>query len=297
MARLADLSVEYAHLYLRQVTEDSAREAVSTAKRWLGPVIDRYRANGLTVSTTVMIDDYFTSDPAVVEDKTRMIEEACRAEGMQPDFLVYEGACASTVERLLERLVQEPRRGDGSAQGAASAPRREWLSNGSPGRSAPVPEDDESLLSTGTPGAVAAIPKQGDADSSSAPHAIHLDVEMYRATRDGRLYSCPLLAAWWQLTRLGMLRGPSGGPGIPERTKVSDASVPFAAQRTLTLLSPRFIEVEHAVRTILGQVNPRPEWLANLRLGRDEPGPGEPVRRIAYLFLPEGYDPTRAATT
>lgn len=296
MARFADLSLEYAHLYLRQVTEETAHEAVATTKRWVEPLLERYASRGLCVTKAVMIDDYFTRETHVVEEKTNLILDACEQAEFEPDFIVYEGGCAETVERMMARLVPEPRRGDGSAEGTGSTLREEWLSNGKPPRAAEAAQDEVSLLSTRPAAALAGSPVSPVHDGSSGPHSLHLDIELFRVNEGERLYACPTLAAWWQLIRLGMLRDRGGSPTVPARTIVRNPDVPFPAQRTLTVLSPRFLEVEHAVRTILGQVNPPPEWLGNLRLGRDEPDVGEPAKRIAYLFLPEGFDPPRLAT-
>lgn len=297
MTPFADLSLEFAHLYLRHVTEESAFAAAVTAKRWVEPLINRYTSGGLSVTKTVMVDDYFTRETEVVEEKTRLILDACERAEIEPDYVVFEGACAETVERMMARLVPEPRRGDGSAEGADRTLREEWLSNGSPGRAAEPAEHESSLLSTRLPETSAEAPRPPARGAASGPHALHLDIELFRVVRGEHLYGCPTLAAWWQLIRLGMLREQNGAPTVPARTVVRNPDVPFAAQRTLTVLSPRFIEVEHAVRTILGQVNPPPEWLANLRLGRDEPEPGEALKRIAYLFVPEGYDPPRLAAS
>ena len=83
-----------------------------------------------------------------------------------------------------------------------------------------------------------------------------------------RTWSCPMLAAVWQLIRLGLLREqgapvvapedwtgpwPDSWDELPAITRLNPQAAAFAAYTTLSALSPRFLPVELAVRTILGQ--------------------------------------------
>ena len=91
----------------------------------------------------------------------------------------------------------------------------------------------------------------------------------WNETGDARTWSCPFLAAVWQLPRLGLLRHqgravavpvawadewPGDWERLPAVVRLSADAPPFFAYRTLSILARRFLPVEHAVRTILSQV-------------------------------------------
>jgi hypothetical protein len=63
-----------------------------------------------------------------------------------------------------------------------------------------------------------------------------------------------MVAAWWQLNRLGV------GAFMPQGTWISPTAKPFVGHRTLTLLDVDYLEVEHAVRNILRHVPPQRGW-------------------------------------
>lgn len=98
-----------------------------------------------------------------------------------------------------------------------------------------------------------------------------MDVELWSETGNGRLWSCPFLAAVWQLARLGLL-GHLGEPvlvprpwtgqdfpcdwdELPPLLELNDSAAPFSAYRTCTLMPNRFLAVEDAVRSILDQMD------------------------------------------
>lgn len=292
MAELAALSVEFAHVYLKNLTETSLEETVEASEAVVRPLVDGLRAAGKTVSTVVMIDDYFERDRDAVAAKRQMIKDACAAAGIEPDWFASEAAAAASVEDFLPALMLPPEHGDGSAH----PPRRSrstWLSNGQPPRLARDPAgDDPALDLLAVPGAKrgAGGTSPGRAPSRVVPanHSIHLDVELQRdtsgAARGDVLYSCPLLAAWWQLLRLGVA---SPARGLLERCHKGAA--PFPAERTLTLLHPRLIEVEHAVRVILEHVVPPEPWRRNMRTHGNAPVGLDYLDRIAYCFVPDGF--------
>jgi hypothetical protein len=122
--------------------------------------------------------------------------------------------------------------------------------------------------------------------NSAREHSIFLDVELWSDGETGRRWSCPMLAAVWQLLRLGVLRDQGrrigtpkpiadvepvehghtpAGPGrslpdkwadMPPIVQLNPDAAPFPAYRTLSVMSPEFIEVEHAVRLICSAVMP-----------------------------------------
>jgi hypothetical protein len=295
MAALADISIEFAHLYLPHVDEERAAASASLAARWLLPLIAAYEESGAKVSTVVMVDDYFSPEEVEVEveEKAVMLKEACVSAGLRVDHVAYESACAESVERMRSRLRQEPRKGDGSSKPPTAEIGSGWLSNGDPprGRQSEPEAVGRLFLQPGSGGAVeapvrAAIPARGH-------HSIHLDVQLWKDGRgsDSRLWACPTLAAWWQLIRLGMLRDEqTGAPVAPPRTQSSPDAPPLAARRTITLLDNRFLEVEHAVRAIHERLSLPEAWRRYLREGERSPGPYEHLDRIAYLFVPTSFE-------
>jgi hypothetical protein len=108
-------------------------------------------------------------------------------------------------------------------------------------------------------------PKQNGAVN----HSIFVDVELYSMVDGQRIWSCPFLAAVWQLLRLGMLRDvgrpvvtprppvdplPRTWAELPPVMQLNPGAEAFAAYRTQSVLAPRFHEIESAVRVILSQV-------------------------------------------
>lgn len=293
MSSLADVSVEFAHLYLVNVDEEQADVAAYLASQWLKPVVEAYEDAGLTVSTVVMIDDYFAPPDTKIDEKVQILENACKHAEMRIDHIVYESACAESIDRMKIHLQREPHRGDGSSNPPPEDVGSAWLSNGDPPRS--VPSDDEIV----GPLARIRVPTgASDRQTTLAParghHSIHLDVQLFKAqgaSRD-RLWACPALAAWWQLIRLGMLRDDQQGrPQLPPRTRSREGAPPLPARRTLTLLDPRFLEIEHAVRAILERLNLPEAWRRYLRDGPALPSVHEHLDRMAYMFVPGGFGP------
>lgn len=293
MSSLADVSVEFAHLYLANVDEEQADAAACLASQWLRPVVEAYEHAGLTVSTVVMIDDYFAPPDTKIEEKVQILENACKQAEMRIDHIVYESACAESIDRMKVHLQQEPRRGDGSSSPSPEDVGSVWLSNGDPPRSQPW--DDEIV----GPLARVRVPSgMHDQTSTLSParghHSIHLDVQLFKAKGDSRdrLWACPALSAWWQLIRLGMLRDDQRGrPQLPPRTRSRDGAPSLPARRTLTLLDPRFLEIEHAVRAILERLSLPEAWRRYLRDGPALPSMHEHLDRVAYMFVPGGFGP------
>lgn len=117
-----------------------------------------------------------------------------------------------------------------------------------------------------------------------------------------RTWSCPFLAAVWQLLRLGLLRDEGrvplppvplegGWPGdwdrLPAVVRINPQAAPFSAYTTLSVLSPRFLPVELAVRTILSQVAVDDEVLRQVAARSESEGvrlEEELVDRVSYVF-------------
>lgn len=293
MTATADVSIEFAHLYLAHLDEKSAAASARTAKRWLGPVIAAYEGLGETVSTVVMIDDYFAPEETDVEEKVRILRSACEEAGLRVDHLAYEADCAETVDQMQMRLHPEPRRGDGSSSPPPADVGSDWLANGDPPRGKHWEPEAVGRLYRPSAGNAAQLMMPAKTDHSArGHHSIHLDVQLWKTGRrpGDRLWACPTLAAWWQLIRLGMLRDENDRPVAPPRTQSALGAPPLPARRTLTLLDNRFLEVEHAVRAIHERLALPEGWRRYLREGESPPTEQEHLERIAYFFVPPGFE-------
>jgi hypothetical protein len=297
---LSHVSVEIGHLYMEDFAdgENALQRTFAAAAPWVRTA-QTPRAIGcdkesVRVSTCFLIDDYFSrfSAPAVV---VPMVLTAAEREGLRIDYLARESACAeaggaSPAYLTLGRLVPEPV--PGTTGGRPPLTETGWLTNGqrSPGTSR---------------GEAMAKPRlwQPPQESARRRHSIFIDVELWDDDAGRRTWSCPMLAAVWQLMRLGLLRD-QGGPvatpqdwtdplfpgtwdDLPPIIQLNPKATAFAAYTTLSVLSPRFLPVELAVRTILSQFacdNSLLEEAAD-RAGRDAMQlPAELVDRIRYVF-------------
>ncbi len=295
---VADLSLEFGHFYLRDADSASIEREARQEAGWVRPLLEAQESEGNTVSTVVMIDDYFLADDerGDLQDKGHAIVEAFEAEGVRVDRLVRESQCAETVHQL-ERSYFIPRldAADSAMVGTErvpDTPARRWLDNGEPGAQVVATQTStENVTTWGNPleqsGSRAAPPRRPP-PRPRAPHSIHLEAELWSGDPRVRVWSCPILAAWWQLIRLGLARDDADaridlafGPGLHE-----DAS-PLAAKRTLTVLCPEFLPVEAAVRAILERVViADPSWRRHLEGRPDELPADVHLRRIGYLFPP-----------
>jgi len=146
-------------------------------------------------------------------------------------------------------------------------------------------------------------PKQWQPPSENGAHrhSVFIDVELWSDAPE-RQWSCPYLAAIWQLLRLGVLRNegrailvpqaltsdfPDQWGRLPPVLQINDAAAPFAAYRTFSALDSRFVSIEHAVRTILGQVCVDDAVAQQLRRRSAAEGlaiDGDLTARIEYAF-------------
>jgi hypothetical protein len=299
---LAHLSIEIGHLYmedfkggrdrLRQLMEQVApweRTARESCTRQIRPAAAR-------ISTCFLVDDYFTQFSSPREAVPQIIEAAAAA-GMQVDYLAREAACvrADGVElaRLVEgRLVPDPAPGTNGARPPVSS--AGWLCNG---ERSPQQDLSEAMRT--------ATPWRPPSENGANRHSIFLDVQLWEETEGGRLWSCPYLAAVWQLLRLGLLRHvgrqvaqprvwegeyPDLWSDLPPITQLTERPAAFSAFRTFSVLAGRFLPIEHAVRTILSQVDVgralRVQMIERAAAERPKPLalPPEVIDRIEYVF-------------
>jgi hypothetical protein len=298
-APLSHVSIELGHLYMEdfEAGPDRLREQFRRVAPWARTVRsswqDRVPGQRARVSTCFLIDDYFSrfSSPA---ELVPMVLEAAAESDLSIDYLARESACAESDGLELARLVEDRLVDDPPPETNGSRPAIKesgWLCNGS--RSPHV-------------GAVQAMGKAQrwapPAQNAKRGHSIFVDVELWDESGPKRTWSCPFLAAVWQLLRLGLLRSdgqlplrpvprgdawPADWHSLPAIVQLNDLAPPFSAYTTLSVLSPRFLPVELAVRTILSQVAVDAEVLRQV-ITRSE-GEGirleeELVDRISYVF-------------
>ncbi|WP_333771212.1 SCO2522 family protein [Streptomyces sp. IBSBF 2435] len=296
---LAQVSLELGHLYMEdfEAGPDRLRAHFAQVKPWADAAQVLAGAGGrrARVSTCFLVDDYFTRFSSPAELVPMLVEEAARA-GLVIDYLARESGCAvadgvAVAEEVQARLVESPAPGtDGSRPPAVQTG---WLANGerSPGGLA------EAMAG--------AEPWQPPAETAARRHSVFLDVELWDERGEHRTWSCPFLAAVWQLARLGLLRHagdpvlqplawqeprfPRDWDDLPPLVRLNPSAAPFSAYRTCSVLPSRFLSVEHAVRVILDQVDADPAALAQVAgrsRGEGLPVPEEIADRISYVLYP-----------
>ena len=301
---LAHVSIEVGHLYMEDLEAGAAavQRTFAAAAPWLRTAqtpqavgLDKKSAR---VSTCFLVDDYFSrfSTPASV---IPMVLAAAAQEGVTIDYLARESACAdadgiSPAYLTLGSLVTEPV--PGTTGGRPPLTETGWLTNG---QRSPSTSRGEAMAKRAR--------WQPPQESSRRRHSIFVDVELWDDRDEDRTWSCPMLAAVWQLIRLGLLRDqghpvvtpqnwidpgfPDNWDDLPAVIRLNPKAAAFAAYTTLSLLSPRFLPVELAVRTILSQFSCDSGILAEAteRAARDAMKlPDELVDRIRYVFAAPG---------
>lgn len=296
---MSHLSIEVGHLYMEDFISGPDRlvDRFIGIEKWIDAAISSARIGGGKVrySTCFLIDDYFTqfSTPReVIGD----LLTAAHTAGIDIDYLAREAGCAKANEVSLASIVESRIVSDpppGTTGSRPSALTTGWLSNGQ--RS---PSDQTQAM-----GGVSewAPPTENGARN----HSIFVDVELWDEIDDRRRWSCSFLAATWQLLRLGLLRNngksitaaapldmdslPDSWASCPPLWQINPKSSPFSAYQTISIIGSRFIGVEHAVRTIIGQLGIDPSVLrfVDTLAGREEIQlPGEIVDRVGYVFVP-----------
>ncbi|WP_262063637.1 SCO2522 family protein [Streptomyces sp. STR69] len=298
---LAHLSLELGHLYMEdfEAGPQRLREHFAEVRIWVdaahASAARRIGGKRPRVSTCFLIDDYFTRFSTPAELIPLVLEEAARA-GLVIDYLARESGCAvadriEPAESVMHRLVESPPPGSHGSRPPVG--QTGWLANGR--RTAP------------TRSALAEITAwQPPQETAARNHSVFMDVELWSETDKGRLWSCPFLAAVWQLARLGLLRHlgepvltprpwtggdfPRDWDRLPPLLKLSDSRVAFSAYRTCTLMPNRFLAVEDAVRLILDQVDVDSGALDQVAERSRSEGiavPAAVAQRATYVFYEE----------
>lgn len=297
---LSHLSLELGHLYMDDYA--AGRERLLAQFRQVRPWAAAARAavgddtQRPRVSTCFLIDDYFTrfsSPRKVLPD----VVEAAGECGLTIDYIARESGCAEAAgvplaEVVAGRLTALPSPGANGSR----PPTLEigWLCNGQ--RSPGVDVREAMNRPTWLP------PLEADALN----HSVFVDVELWSDNNGKRLWSCAHLAAVWQLLRLGMLRNvgktvvrpvpmsddlPDEWDDLPPIVQVNPAATPFCAYRSTSVIPARFLNVEHAVRVVLGQYSALPAVIDQIaaRSAREHLElPADLTQRIDYVFFNGG---------
>ena len=296
---LAHLSIELGHLYMDDFAagRPRLRAQFEAVRPWVAAAqracADELGQRPPRVSTCFLIDDYFTrfSTPrAVIADLVAAADEA----GLEIDYVARESGCAvadgvDVATLVRQHLVAEPPEGDNGSRPPTAV--SGWLSNGERGGEGPA--------------SAMAAPRAWRPPRQSAVqnHSIFVDIELWNGPADQPQWSCPFLAAVWQLQRLGLIRHLGEPVGEPQRMSVADLpaewermpavvqlnphAAAFRAYRTFSALAARFLPIELAVRTILGQIAVDAAVAEQVvaRAGAEGVAlPGELVDRIRYAF-------------
>ncbi len=305
---MSHVSLELGHLYYEDLEAgaDALSAMFGALTPWTAAASSRIAAgepaSKARVSTCFLVADYYSRFPRPSE-VVPMILAAARKAGLRIDYLVRESGCAVAgdsypADLAFGRLVTEP--APGTTGSRPPMTESGWLTNGvrSPGTpfTPGIPEMAMRSPEPWTP------PKQ----NAAGRHSIFVDVELWDEADGQRVWSCAMLAAVWQLLRLGLLRDLGSPVAEPEErpgewpdewgdlapvVRLRPDTEPFAAYTTVSLLSPRFLPVELAVRTILSQFAADPAVLADLadRATREHINlPEEIVDRIGYAFVSHG---------
>ncbi|MFZ4180700.1 SCO2522 family protein [Streptomyces pseudogriseolus] len=300
---LSHLSLELGHLYMEdfEAGPEHLRRHFARVRPWAEAArafaADRAGGRRARISTCFLIDDYFTRFASPAEVVPMLLAEAERA-GLAVDYLARESGCAVSgrvpvAEAVAGRIVEEPP--PGSHGHRPPAAQTGWLANGVRSPTARAPQAMRRAAAWEPP-----------RETAARRHSVFLDVELWNETPDGeRLWSCPFLAAVWQLARLGLLRHqgeavfepqphtgafPDEWDDLPPLVRLNPRADPFAAYRTCSVLPSRFLPVEHAVRVVLDQTDVDRDALrqvAERSANEGVPVPGSVADRVSYVFCEE----------
>ncbi|WP_433293196.1 SCO2522 family protein [Actinoplanes sp. CA-030573] len=293
---LSHLSVELGHLYMDDYKQGPARlrEHFARVAPWAKVAAEQVMVGRPRVSTCFLIDDYFTRFSSPREVVPALVEAAATA-GLEIDYVARESGCARVGDLDIAAVVQahivdEPPPGTTGGRPPASV--SGWLANGE--------------RSPSTAASAMSAPRQWAPPRENAVrnHSIFLDVELWSEEPVGRKWSCPFLAAVWQLQRLGLLRHrgepvaspvpvaaaelPAEWDEMPAVVQLNPKATALRAYRTFNVLDRRFLAIEHAVRTILNQVAVDPLVSGQVQARAADEGlrlPAETTERIDYLFV------------
>jgi hypothetical protein len=298
---LSHLSIELGHLYYEEFA--AGPEALGRYFERIRPWIEattsilrqRLPSQRPRISTCFLIDDYYARFSSPAEVLPQLIK-AAESQNVTIDYIARESACAVAddvplAELVLSRLVPDPHPGSTGVRPPVTV--TGWLCNG---QRSPEVIEGQAMSAT-------AREWQPPAENGALnSHSIFLDVQLWDEWNGERRWSCPYLATIWQLLRLGLIRYDGASIAAPARleqypddwdrlppvTQVNPKADAFSAYSTFSILGNRFLTVEHAVRTIMQQVNIEEsvaEQVTKRSAAEGTPVPDELWERIEYLFV------------
>ncbi|MFD3591794.1 SCO2522 family protein [Nocardia sp. NPDC058640] len=313
---MAHLSIEVCHFRHEEILYDTdlVRAQFRRAVPLVAAFIESARIEfgpDTQVSTCYLTDDYFQPrfEPADVLDG---LLGAAADAGLTIDYLARESAChqapvfaggvavgenVPVAEMVAARLIAQPE--DEEVANGRRPPTAEsgWLCNGRR-------EQNASSRPAMHP-----QPYRPPQEYGRGEHSIFLDVELWHDQDQDqdqeRRWSCPFLAAVWQLLRLGMLRyhgapvvdpqlwtadraWPDRWTDLPPVMRLNPDAAPFTAYRTLSMLPKRYLLIESAVRVILDHLAPDDDVAAQVAALGSAEGvlvPAKVVERVGHLLL------------
>jgi hypothetical protein len=297
---LAHLSIELGHLYIEDYAAgpDQLRRHFREVAPWVAAarqqLTDRLGVPRPRVSTCFLVDDYFSTFGDGPDKVIEELRTAAAEYGLTIDYIARESACAVAggvplAELVLDRVVADPPPGTG---GLRPNPQESgWLYN------------SDRLPGESPPPAMSGLAEWTEpTENAKNRHSIVVAVEIFSEKNGRRLWSCPYLAAVWQLLRLGLLRHDGRPVAVPElagdslprdwaRTppvlQLNPKAPPFSAYRTLSVLATRFLKIEAAVQVVLSQVavDEEVQRLVAERAARDHfPLGDDLLGRIEYVM-------------
>lgn len=296
---LSHLSIELGHLYFEEFA--AGPEALEDYFRRIAPWVeaatriltDRVPSRKPRVSTCFLIDDYFTRFSSPAEVLPQVIK-AAESQNLTIDYLARESGCVSAdgiplADLMLGRIVSDPEPGSTGVRPPATV--SGWLCNG---QRTPQAVNGQAMSANRA--------WQPPTENGALNHSIFVDVELWDEVDGRRRWSCPYLAAVWQLMRLGLLRYdgaavvrpakvdqfPDEWERLPAVVRVNPKAQAFSAYSTFSVLGSRFLSIEHAVRTILQQVNVErviADQIRDRSAAEGMPVPAEVWKRIEYLIV------------
>ncbi|MGW0325134.1 SCO2522 family protein [Nocardia sp. NPDC003183] len=309
---MAHLSIEVCHFRHEEIIDDT--DMVRAQFRRAVPLVAAFIESAKVefgpdtrVSTCYLTDDYFQPrfEPTKVLD--RLLGAADDA-GLTIDYLARQSGCHQApvfsggialgapipiAEMVVARLINQPEDEEVATGGRPPTTELGWLCNGRR-------QQNGSSRATMHP-----QPCRPPQEYGRGEHSIFLDVELWHDRDAARRWSCPFLAAVWQLLRLGMLRykgapvvvpqlwsadrdRPDQWHDLPPVLQLNADAAPFTAYRTLSMLPKRYLLIESAVRVILDHLAPDDDVAAQVAAqGAAEQllVPPKIAERVGHLLL------------
>lgn len=283
---LSHLSLEVGHFSVPQIAHDM--DQVLRRFRGIAPLADAFSAvaraefgSRVRVSTCYFVDDY-TAPNADPRDILGKLLTAADEADVRIDYLARQSGCAtgipgddggssgapiSLAELVAASIVAEP---DVSSSTGRRPPTAEsgWLCNGR------RPSDGEQPQHTWM------LPFRPAEEFGRSEHSIFLDVQLWSERTESangrnevhRRWSAPMLAAVWQLLRLGVLRyhgaavvrpqvvapeaqWPSRWQELPAVMQLAHDAPPFAAYRSTSIVPKHRAALVHSTQVILDHLD------------------------------------------